>query len=355
MNENPTTLTDSSAEPASAPLDPVARALRRKRDRNKKPVQTPQHSNELVAPRFLNPLNFLDFDHWPKPIEKDPDVQVWRGLLTEDWDGCSPLGGLSLKDFERVLDHEGLWINGFPHGRRSLEQGTLKAKAGDTIAVYSFVTEPPNLSIMPQILFESPGVRAVLKPAGLSVGRTRAAFDRCLEHLVRCQWGEGWRAVHRLDRDTSGVILFANDGSETGALHKIFRAGLVEKRYIALVSPPPASDHFEVSGLMVRAKPKTSDPAPLYFEIWKGTEAPDKELDPKDSRTVFHVLARTADRALVEADLYTGRTHQIRVHLQSVGSPCMGDVLYSNTPAPRLMLHALWIKVSDQFEAAATP
>jgi 23S rRNA-/tRNA-specific pseudouridylate synthase len=106
----------------------------------------------------------------------------------------------------------------------------------------------------------------------------------------------------------------------------------VAKRYLAVVAPPPERDAFAVEGFLAR----TPDPARFRFAL---------HAEPRDgarwSVTRFRVRERRAGRALVEAQLETGRTHQIRVHLAAAGSPIAGDDLYgASAAAERVLLHA---------------
>ncbi len=294
----------------------------------------------------------LDPRLWSASLPPDPPVSVARFELEAPWDGLSPLGDLTPDQWEALLLNEGLWIDGCPYGKR--EQGEGRA-AGAVVRIYRFETPPKPLDCELQILWQAPKMAAFYKPSGLSVCRTRASAIRCMEYLVQQRLGQSWRAVHRLDRNTSGVILFAEDQASTACLHRAFRKNRVDKRYLALVSPPPKEDSFEVEGYLARAVPPSPDPAPLTFVLWKSLEEAPKDRTAQWSKTAFRVLARSDQTALVEAHLFTGRTHQIRVHLQSVGSPVMGDDLYDGAPASRLMLHArsiaLWGDVN--FEVTA--
>jgi tRNA pseudouridine32 synthase/23S rRNA pseudouridine746 synthase len=146
------------------------------------------------------------------------------------------------------------------------------------------------------------------------------------------------RLIHRLDRDTSGVILAAKTKPAAGALGKAMMARRISKTYRAIVTPgapePPA-------GVIE---------APLRREEL-GREAhmrvcPPDHPDAEAARSRYRTLKASAEAALVELDPQTGRMHQLRVHLASIGRPIAGDVRYGGAlvvagqAVPRLMLHA---------------
>ncbi len=269
-------------------------------------------------------------------LPDDPPVRLWQWITEGPLDLTQPPAetGLDAAGWAAVRAHDGLWVNGHP--------GLDAAEAGSRIQVYAYAQPPPALDALPlKILLNRDGVVAVDKPAGLSTQRTRASALRCLQALLVERLGDpGLRAVHRLDRGTSGVVLFARDRASTAALHAQFRRRTVEKRYRALVSPAPAEDSFTVSAALGRIPGAGPRPAHLRMGVGDGPDA-------RPSETHFKVLGRREARAAVEAHPVTGRTHQIRVHLAHVGCPILGDELYGDAhSAPRLMLHAARLTVT---------
>lgn len=181
---------------------------------------------------------------------------------------------------------------------------------------------------MPTILYEDERVVAVDKPAGLATIPER--FERhCLLAEVEAYLGGKAFVVHRLDKDVSGVVVFARDAGAHRHLNTLFETRAVEKTYAAVVHGVVAAGEGEVDRPI---RPFGSgrmgvDPA-------KG----------KPSRTRFVVRRRLAAYSVLDVYPVTGRRHQIRVHLYSIGHPLVGDPLYGDRAQqqgyPRLFLHA---------------
>lgn len=142
--------------------------------------------------------------------------------------------------------------------------------------------------------------------------------------------------VHRLDKDTSGVMVIAKDRSAHIDLSSQFKERSIEKYYIVLVHGrmPSRRDHLETT--IVR------DPRNRKRFIVG------KEGEGKHAKTDYLVLRQWSDMALVRVRLHTGRTHQIRVHLSHIGCPIMGDPIYGrrNNESYTMMLHAFSLELS---------
>jgi tRNA pseudouridine32 synthase/23S rRNA pseudouridine746 synthase len=189
------------------------------------------------------------------------------------------------------------------------------------------------------VLFHDGHLLALDKPAGLlSVpGRGQDKQD-CLSARAQRAWPDAL-IVHRLDMATSGVFLMARGPQMQRALSLAFAGRDVQKRYVALVAGRMERDAGEID------LPLTAD--------WP--HRPRQMVDAargKPSRTLWRVLAYDAasDTTRVELEPVTGRSHQLRVHLQAIGHPILGDALYA-PPAmqqrtPRLMLHATRLQLA---------
>lgn len=244
---------------------------------------------------------------------------------------------------ERLLRHGGAHLDGRP-----VAAGTLPARlaAGTLVDLHALAREPEPIALGPEhVLAERADWLALDKPAHVAVQATRASRLAALEPALRAARGEpGWSAVHRLDRETSGVVVFARDARAAARLGEAFSARRARKRYLALVSPSPALDDFEVSGWIARTLHPTR-----YRYALRAHAAPGHRA----SETRFRVLARAGDRALLEAEPHTGRTHQIRVHCEARGCPIVGDTRYGGIPALRVQLHAAELAFGDRGEDVA--
>jgi RluA family pseudouridine synthase len=169
------------------------------------------------------------------------------------------------------------------------------------------------------ILYEDEWIAAVDKPSGLLVTPDR--WDKELVNLV--DWVQenhspDWRNVHRLDRDTSGIVLFAKDSESLAAFTALFETREVVKSYSAIVRPAPR----QTSGVIDR--PLDADPRrPGRMRI---------AVSGKPSRTEWELVEawRSGAVALIDVHPLTGRTHQIRVHLAAIGAPVVGDAWYGD-------------------------
>jgi RluA family pseudouridine synthase len=187
---------------------------------------------------------------------------------------------------------------------RAVSIVSREVDADDRIAI---VEEAPELAI----IRESDDWIAVAKPAGMPTQPTRDREQRSLEELLRLRFREIW-LVHRLDTPTSGVVLFARSAAAAAKLTALFANGEIRKTYLAILDG-------ELNEEAVVETP----------------------VQGKSARTTFRPLRVDGNTTLVEAVIETGRTHQIRIHAQSIGHAVAGDRRYgSGGRAARLMLHA---------------
>jgi 23S rRNA pseudouridine955/2504/2580 synthase len=176
------------------------------------------------------------------------------------------------------------------------------------------------------IVHEDDDLLAIDKPAGLAV-HGGSGLNLGLIETLRAQRPHArfLELVHRLDRDTSGVLLVAKRRSALTALHEALRTGRVEKRYIALVR-----NHWPAHAQQVTA--------PLHkFQLRSGERMVEVSGAGKEAATRFVAKRRFSDSTLVEIELLTGRTHQARVHAAYAGHPIAGDVKYGEREFNRLM------------------
>lgn len=176
------------------------------------------------------------------------------------------------------------------------------------------------------------------KPAGLlSVPGRGADKQDCASIRAQALWPDAL-IVHRLDMATSGLLLMARGAAVQRTLSMAFESRSVDKRYVALVAghvPPPAAGWGEID-------------LPLMSD-WPNRPRQRVDVRGKPSQTRWRVLAHEHDaqgrpQTRLELEPVTGRTHQLRVHLQAFGHPILGDALYADADTqarcPRLQLHA---------------
>lgn len=169
------------------------------------------------------------------------------------------------------------------------------------------------------VLFEDESLLAIDKPSGLAVHGGSGVAHGVIESLRSMRPGARFlELVHRLDRETSGVLLLAKKRSALTALHEMMRTRSMDKRYLAAVAGRFRNERQRVR--LSLAKRVNS----------AGVKRVSVSDEGQDAETVFHLIERNADFSLLEAELLTGRTHQIRVHLAHLGHPVLGDDKYGD-------------------------
>jgi tRNA pseudouridine32 synthase/23S rRNA pseudouridine746 synthase len=194
--------------------------------------------------------------------------------------------------------------------------------------------------IRSRVIFEDEHIIALDKPAGLSSqgGRIQAATVDDLLAAFEKSNGKRPHLVHRLDRDTSGVILAARTKPAAAFLGKALMGRRVKKTYLAIVAPgAPSPPQGRIETALRRES--------IGREVSMRPAEPDHP-DAESAVTGYRTLASNAEAALVELRPHTGRMHQLRAHMAGIGRPIAGDARYGGALAmagaaiPRLMLHA---------------
>jgi len=232
-------------------------------------------------------------------------------------------------------------LKGVPksHLYRILRSGEVRVNSGRVDATYRLVLGdrvrippirtaaaaaqgvPGNISprFSGAILFEDEALLVLNKPAGIAVhggsGISRGVIEQLRLERPQAKFLE---LVHRLDRETSGVLLLAKKRAALVAMHEAIRNNGMDKRYLILVH-----------GAWTEQKKKVTLPLKKYL-LANGERRVTVEQDGQHSETVFHLRERLGEFSLLEAQLITGRTHQLRVQLAHLGYPIAGDDKYGD-------------------------
>src|SRR5471030_1817575 len=169
------------------------------------------------------------------------------------------------------------------------------------------------------IVFEDEGLLAIAKPAGLAVhGGSGVSFGVIEQVRAARPEAKFLELVHRLDRDTSGLLLLAKKRAVLIALHELIRSGQMDKRYLVLVQGKWPSGKQHVKLKLQR------------YVTGAGERRVSVDDEGRESHTVFELERACGAYSLLRAQLKTGRTHQIRVHLAHLGFPIAGDDKYGD-------------------------
>ncbi len=258
---------------------------------------------------------------------------------------CSP--DLSRSQIKRLIESDQVQCNGEP-----VKTGS-KLKGGEIITVT--IPEPAPIDALPEtiplnILYEDAHLIVIDKPAGMVVhpapGHSSGTLVNALLHHCQDLSGIGGQIrpgiVHRLDRDTSGVMVVTKDDATHQDLAQQFKLHTIERRYIALIYGQPENEAGTIDKPIGRH--------PLHRKKMSSTTR-----HGRSAVTHWRVLQRfDIDRlTLVELKLETGRTHQIRVHLSEAHHPLVGDPVYGNSrranQIPDTTLRAMILGLNRQF------
>lgn len=185
--------------------------------------------------------------------------------------------------------------------------------------------EMKNADIEPEVIYEDKDVLVVNKPAGLL---SEAKGEYCPERTL----ADFGLVAHRLDRDTSGVMILAKSEAVRDFLKKQFQDRTTKKTYFAVVSGRPKLDEARIDLPMKRDLKR-----PTTFRV---------DANGKEAETFYKVVKSDDKHSLVELKPTSGRTHQLRVHMKYLGHPIVGDVVYGEEKADRLYLHANKLEIT---------
>ncbi|HUC53926.1 MAG TPA: RluA family pseudouridine synthase [Candidatus Cybelea sp.] len=235
---------------------------------------------------------------------------------------------LSRSRVQELIDDGHVLVNG-----QSLKP-SQKLHGGELVSVVAHPRPAPHAeaeAIPLDVLYEDEDVIAINKAAGMTV---HAGAGNVSGTLVNALLGRGQALskagdplrpgiVHRLDKETSGVILVAKNDASHAKLGEAFRQRAIKKTYIALVEGVLGEKKGRIE-LAIGRDPIYRTRMTTLRKSWRGEAI----ANPREARTDWKALAKIDNTTLVEVQLHTGRTHQIRVHFSALKHPVVGDILY---------------------------
>jgi 23S rRNA pseudouridine1911/1915/1917 synthase len=217
--------------------------------------------------------------------------------------------------WQQRLDNGELTLNGLP------ATGSESVLPGQTLVWNRPPWIEPPAPRHFEVLFEDPHLLAVNKPGGLPTLPGAGFMENTLLRLVQQQTPNA-NPVHRLGRGTSGIVLFAKTPQAASGLTASWNTPKTEKIYRALAQNVALAETYEI------LTPIGLVPHPRLGRVWAASP------NGKPSKSLAKVIARTPGATTFEVSLHSGRPHQVRIHLASIGHPLVGDPLYGPTGQP---------------------
>ena len=215
---------------------------------------------------------------------------------------------------------------------------TPKFEVDETDEIALNLPEKEQTDVDLPILYENDDVIVVNKPSGLLTHAKGGLSDEpTVAEIIRPKTSFATDTdrpgiVHRLDRDTSGLLIIAKNPESAAHLQRQFAERTAKKTYIAITDGKPKLNAAKID-LPIGRNPS----APSTFRI---------DPNGKPAQTTYHVLAENDAQSLVELKPTTGRTHQLRVHLAHLNAPILGDRVYGKSSDCRMMLHAQKLEIA---------
>jgi 23S rRNA pseudouridine1911/1915/1917 synthase len=264
-----------------------------------------------------DPPGDLEADEVPELAPAPPDIIPVRLKVPQECDRWrldhflkSRIRRLSRTKFRSIIEHQVQLADG------RQPRPSLRVRSGEVVVILRPAPVEPPVPRHFTVLAEDDTFIAIDKPAGLPIHATAKFYRNTLTMLLRERYpDQGVQVCHRLDRETSGVLLIARGAQPSSFLKQAFARRQVHKSYLALCHgvPSPAQGIIDRPLKLLATRTK----------IMMGVAD-----DGLPARTGYRVLRSFPDHALVEATPETGRQHQIRVHLAAIGHAIVGDKMY---------------------------
>ena len=262
------------------------------------------------------------------------------GTRLDAWLG-DELGSGSRALAQRLIDAGQVVVDGRPRAK------SFRLRGGERVSAEAELARPKHrpAAAEPQIAYEDESLLIVDKPAGLVVhpapGHGAITLVELLAERASGEWAP--QVVHRLDRDTSGLMLVAKDERVQRRLRELLRRREIEREYLALVKGRPSSRSGTIE-------------APLGRDPTRRTRMSTRSPKPRPALTHFTVERFIDGFTLVRVRLETGRTHQIRAHFAAIGNPICGDPDYGGrglAGLERQFLHSARLRLPHPETGAA--
>lgn len=230
-----------------------------------------------------------------------------------------------------LLCQGAVWRNG-----RRVEKSATALLPGERITVYLDVETAQPPAPAPRVIFEDSSLLVVDKPAGLQSQPGRRGGPSVLSQVPPPHF-----LIHRLDADASGLLVLARNQDSAAALQTALLQDKIVREYLAVTAGRPSGSDGSTEGFINlrigRAQAAFGAAQTSHSQCFS-----ENSPHGQTARTFFRLVAfdKDAQQSLLHVRIFTGRMHQIRVHLAALGHPLLGDRLYGGAPFSRLLLHA---------------
>lgn len=272
-------------------------------------------------------------------------AEASRLTLTADADDvrldqfvAASVSTLSRTEVQRLIKAGDIQVDGKP------QKASYRLTAGEVITVSLPAPQARTVAaeeIPLDVIYEDADLAAINKPAGMVVHPAHGNETGTLVNAALARWPEMRRVtgeeragvVHRLDKDTSGVLVMAKTSAALKSLQAQFKARTTTKRYLALIEGVPASSRGVIEAPIARDPRQRKRMA----VVPKGRPAV----------TRYELIEEFGSHSLVDIDLLTGRTHQIRVHFAWLGHPVAGDRVYGHRKPSIKLPDRVWLHAAE--------